>query len=148
MNRASDNPIEVFNNQVGIKFQLYNSLFTSLSFHKVEKAGVLLTMFLILCVEGYEKKQSPEEIISSSFEQNTSCGTAKDQNDLLLRFIQYAEMQVEPFDALEDAAFTQVHDPAGPGTPKHLNSEVDVKQASVKPAENFKDFSVKPVYNG
>ena len=77
MYRASDKSTEVFKNQVGIRFQLYNSLFTSLPFHKVEKAGVLLTMFLILCVESYEKKQSPEEIISSFFEQNTSCGTVK-----------------------------------------------------------------------
>ena len=145
MNRPNDNPIEVFKNQVGIKFQLYNSLFTSLPFHKVEKTGVLLTMFLIHCEEGYEKNQSPEEIISSFLEQNTSYSSTKDQNDLLFRFIQYAERQVVLFDALEDAAFTQVHDPAGPGTLKHLNSEVDVKQASAKLAEKLKDFSVRLV---
>ena len=145
MSRPNDNPIEVFKNQVGIKFQLYNSLFTSLPFHRVEKTGVLLTMFLIHCEEAYNKQKSPEEIISSFLEQSTSYSSLKDQNDLLFRFIQYAERQVVLFDALEDAAFTQVHDPAGSGTLQHLNSEVDVKQASARLAEKLKDFSVRLV---
>ena len=145
MSKPSDNPLEVFKNQVGIKFQLYNSLFTALPFHRVEKTGVLLTMFLIHCEEGYEKNQSPEEIISSFLQQNTSYNNTKEQNDLLFRFIQYAERQVVLFDALEDAAFNQVHDTSGPGTVKHLASEVDVKQAAGKLAEKLKDFSVRLV---
>lgn len=145
MSKSSDNRLAVFKNQIGIKFQLYNSLFTSLPFHKVEKTGVLLSMFLIHCEEGYANKQSPEEIINSFFNQYTSYKEPKSQNDLLFRFIQYAERQVVLFDALEDAAFNQIHDTAGAGTLKHLASEVTVKQAAERFSEKLKDFSVRLV---
>lgn len=144
MSKSGDNPIDLFKNQVGVKFQLYNSLFTSLPFHKVEKTGVLLTMFLIHCEEGYAKNKSPEEIIISFLEQNSFTNT-KEQNDLLFKFIQYTERQVVLFDALEDAAFGQVNDTDGPGTLKHLGSEVEVNHAKEKLAEKLKDFSVRLV---
>lgn len=99
-----------FNELVGTRFQLYNSLFTSLPFHKIEKTGVLLTLFLMHCEEGYQKKQSPEEIIDSFLQQYTTYTDTKDKLDLLFRFIQYAERQIVLFDAVEDAAFTRIHD--------------------------------------
>lgn len=99
-----------FNDLVGTRFQLYNSLFTSLPFHKIEKTGVLLTLFLMHCEEGYQKKQSPEGIIDSFLQQYTTYTETKDKLDLLFRFIQYAERQIVLFDAVEDAAFTQIHD--------------------------------------
>ena len=145
MSRTTDNPLTVYKNQVGIKFQLYNSLFTSLPFHTVEKTGVFLTMFLLHCEEGYTKGMSPDEIIRSYFEQYTSYKDLKEQNDLLFKFIQYAERQVVLFDALEDAAFSKIHDTGGPGTLKHLGSEIILKQASPKLADKLKDFSVRLV---
>ena len=144
MSKPGDNPIDFFKNQVGIKFQLYNSLFTSLPFHKVEKTGVLLTMFLIHCEEGYAANKSPEEIITSFLERNSYTDT-KDQNDLLFKFIQYAERQVVLFDALEEAAFDKIRDISGPGTLKHLASQVQVINAKDKLAEKLKDFAVRPV---
>ena len=143
--RTGDNPLTIYKNLVGIKFQLYNSLFTSLPFHRIEKTGILLTMFLIHCEEGYANNQSPEEIIKSFLSQFTSYRESKEQNDLLFRFIQYAERQVVLFDALEDAAFSKINDTAGVGTLKHLNSEVTVKQATGKLGEKLKDFAVRLV---
>jgi phosphoenolpyruvate carboxylase len=107
---TSGSALHQFNDLVGTRFQLYNSLFTSLPFHKIEKTGVLLTLFLIHCEEGYQKKQSPEEIIDSFLQQYTTYTITKDKLDLLFRFIQYAERQIVLFDAVEDAAFTQIHD--------------------------------------
>lgn len=72
MSKPSDSRLAVFKNQIGVKFQLYNSLFTALPFHKVEKTGVLLSLFLLHCEEGYEQNESPEEIIKSFFDQYTS----------------------------------------------------------------------------
>ena len=40
MKKTEDDPLALYKNLVGIKFQLYNSLFTSLPFHRVEKTGV------------------------------------------------------------------------------------------------------------
>lgn len=142
---TSDNPLSVFKNQIGIKFQLFSSLFTSLPFHKVEKTGALLSMFLIHCEEGYAKSKSPEEIVHSFFSQYTSYIEEKDKNDVLFRFIQYTERQVVLFDALEDAAFSEIHDTSGRGTIKHLFSEVTVNQANEDFRKKLKDFSVRLV---
>ena len=116
--------LQQFKNHVGIKFQLYNSLFTSLPFHRIEKTGILLSLLLNFCEEGYKKKQSPVQIIEDFFQKHTSYVNEEDKLDLLFRFIQYVERQVVLFDALEDAAFREVNDINGAGTLKHLESEV------------------------
>ena len=40
MDHQSSKGLQQFKNNVGIKFQLYNSLFTSLPFHRIEKTGI------------------------------------------------------------------------------------------------------------
>lgn len=97
-----------FDNLVGTRFQLYNSLFTALPFHRIEKTGVLLTLFLMHCEEGYQKHLSPQEIIDTFITQYTSYKKPEEKLDLLFRFVQYAERQIVLFDALEDAAFIQL----------------------------------------
>lgn len=144
-NASNHNALEKFRNLVGIKFQLYNSLFTALPFHKVEKTGVLLSLFLLHCEEGYAKKQSPSQIIESFLNQYTSYQTEQEGIDLLFRFIQYAERQVVLFDALEDASFKEFHDMNGAGTLKHLHSEVVQNQAEADLKEKLKDFSIRLV---
>jgi phosphoenolpyruvate carboxylase len=145
MDGSANNTLQVYNNQVGLKFQLYNSLFTALPFHRVEKTGVLLSVFLLHCEEGYIKQQSPIEIIQTFFEQYTSYRTEQEQTDLLFRFVQYAERQVVLFDALEDAAFRDINDMHGSGTLKHLQSEVLQTQNQAQLSEKLKDFSVRLV---
>jgi len=49
--------LSVFQSQVAIKFQLYNSLFTSLPFHRIEKTGILVSLLLLNCEEGYKKNE-------------------------------------------------------------------------------------------
>ncbi|HEY1010002.1 MAG: phosphoenolpyruvate carboxylase [Daejeonella sp.] len=134
-----------FKNLVGTKFEMYNSLFTSLPFHRVEKTGILLSLFLLHCEEGFRKEQSPAEIIESFFRQYTTYENEKDQIDLLFRFIQYSERQVVLFDALEDAAFGATHDMNGSGTLKQLQAEVIQSNAQQALAEKLKDFSVRMV---
>lgn len=113
-----------FQNLVGRKFQLYNSLFTSLPFHRIEKTGILLSLLLNYCEEGYAKMMSPTQIIEDFFNKQTAYSKEEERLDLLFRFVQYVERQVVLFDALEDAAFTIVNDMTGPGTLKSLQSEV------------------------
>ena len=45
MDHSSIKGLQQFKNLVGIKFQLYNSLFTSLPFHRIEKTGILLSSY-------------------------------------------------------------------------------------------------------
>lgn len=145
MDSYSNSALQQFRNLVGIRFQLYNSLFTSLPFHRIEKTGVLLSLFLLHCEEGFMKKQSPVEIVDSFLAQYTSYKKEQEFIDLLFRFIQYTERQVVLFDALEDAAFGFVNDLNGTGTLKHLQSEVLQTQKQEELGEKLKDFSVRLV---
>src|SRR5688572_6599657 len=145
MDHQSSAALQQFRNLVGIKFQLYNSLFTSLPFHRIEKTGILLSLLLTNCEDGYRKKQSPEEIIDDFFRKHTSYTSEQEKTDLLFRFVQYAERQVVLFDALEDAAFRYVNDMNGTGTLKHLESEVEQMQKRTELANKLKDFSIRLV---
>ncbi len=137
--------LQHFKNYVGIKYQLYNSLFTSLPFHRIEKTGILLSLFLNNCEEGYKKKNSPTEIVEDFFIKHTTYTTQPQKLDILFRFIQFVERQVVLFDALEDAAFTQIHDTSGAGTMKQLEMEVLQSNKEEALSKKLEDFSIRMV---
>jgi len=145
MDHSSNRALQHFKNDIGIRFQLYNSLFTSLPFHRIEKTGILLSLLLSNCEDGYLKRQSPVTIIDEFFSKHTTYTSDKEKLDLLFRFVQYAERQVVLFDALEDAAFRQVHDMNGSGTLKHLESEVVKMEKEEDLSKKLKDFCVRLV---
>ncbi len=144
MSKSSTAAMQAFRNSVALKFQLYNSLFTALPFHRIEKTGVLLSLFLLDCEEGYNKNYSPSEIIEKFLKQNTAY-EEEERIDLLFRFVQYAERQVTLFDALEDAAFVQVNDLNGPGTVKQLCAQISQMQKEEAFIKKLSDFSVRIV---
>jgi len=145
MSYQSSPGLQQFKNLVGIKFQLYNSLFTSLPFHRIEKTGILLSLLLTYCEDGYKKKQSPEQIIEDFFQKHTTYNSERERADILFRFVQYVERQVVLFDSLEDAAFKEVNDIGGIGTLKHLSSEVVQYNKEHELKEKLKDYSVRLV---
>ena len=145
MNHKSNRALQKYRNEVGIRFQLYNSLFTSLPFHRIEKTGILLSLLSSNCEEGYKKNLSPIRIIDEFFSKHTFYSNEKDKTDLLFRFVQYLERQVVLFDALEDATFREVHDLNGVGTLKHIESEVIQNNKEEELAEKLKDFSIRLV---
>ncbi len=136
---------EQFRNQVGLKFQLYNSLFTSLPFHRIEKTNTHLMMFTDDCEEGYKKGLNPQQIVEDFFSRTPSISTEKERIDTMFRFIQYVERQVVLFDALEDAAFREIHDVNGEGTLREM--EQRIKRGNQLPgfAEALKTFAVSLV---
>ncbi len=145
MEHYPSHSLENFKNYVGIKFQLYNSLFTSLPFYRIEKTGMLLSLFLNICEEGYKKKMSPGQIIEEFFLKDTSFKTEPEKLDLLFRFIQFVERQVVLFDALEDAAFTYVHETTGAGTLKQLEVETVQFKKEKELVKKLDNFSVEIV---
>jgi len=145
MDHQSTRGLQHFKDLIGLKFQLYNSLFTSLPFHRIEKTGILLSLLLNNCEEGYKKKQSPTEILEDFFSKHTTYKQPQERLDLLFRFIQYIERQVVLFDALEDAGFKEVHDIAGVGTLKHLESEVIEQHKQEELKEKLKTFAIRLV---
>ena len=145
MDHQSSTGLQHFKNLVAIKFQLYNGLFTSLPFHRIEKTGILLSLLQNNCEDGYRKKLSPVEIIDEFFAKQTTYTNPQEKLDLLFRFIQYIERQVVLFDALEDAAFKEVNDMRGVGTLKHLESEILQNNKEEELAEKLKTFAVRLV---
>ncbi|MFT4022786.1 MAG: phosphoenolpyruvate carboxylase, partial [Flavihumibacter sp.] len=140
---SMDSPaLQQFKSEVALKFQMYNSFFTALPFHRIEKTGILLSMFLNDCEEGYKRSKSPLQIVDDFFAQHTSYRAEQEHTDLLFRFVQYVERQVVLFDALEDAAFTKVNDTGGAGTLKQLKS---VLEAEPDRKIDTHDFTVKTV---
>ena len=145
MDQQANRALQQFREEVGIRFQLYNSLFTSLPFHRIEKTGILLSLLSNNCEEGYKKNLSPIRIIDEFITKQTTLTNEKEKTDLLFRFVQYVERQVVLFDALEDAAFKQINDLNGLGTLKHLASEVQRENQEEELGDALKDFSVRLV---
>ena len=137
--------LQQFNNHVGIKFQLYNSLFTSLPFHRIERTGIMLSLLLNNCEDGYKKGLSPVQILEDFFERHTPYTKEEERMDMLFRFVQYAERQVVLFDALEDAAFKEIYDLDGAGTLKNLEAEVIKQRKEDDFEKKLEEYSVRLV---
>lgn len=142
---SSPASLQQFHSLVGIKFQLYNSLFTSLPFHRIEKTGIQVSTLLLNCEEGYKKGKSPVEIIEDFFAKQMALNSEEEKADVLFKFVQFIERQVVLFDALEDAAFTQIHDMGGKGTMKHLALEIGNGNHEAQLKEKLKDFNIQLV---
>lgn len=145
MDIQSSQGLQQFKNYVGIKFQLYNSLFTSLPFHRIEKTGILLSVLLSDCEDGFKKKQSPMQILDDFFDKHTPHMNERERLDLMFRFVQYTERQVVLFDALEDASFRDINDVNGAGSLKHLASEILQSGKEDQLAEKLKHFAIRLV---
>ncbi len=130
-----------FNEAVGIRFQLYNSLFLSLPFYGVDRTGVLLSLFNQQCADSLEGGKSPTEVIDDFFHVHDEV----DKKDLMFRFVQYAERQVVLFDALEDAAFTQLNDTRGAGTLAQLKNTAVQTEKLEALKQRLSEFSVRLV---
>ena len=137
--------LQQFKNSVGLKFQLYNSLFTSLPFHRIERTGILLSLLLTNCEDGFRKKMSPAEILEDFFKRHTNITSEQEKLDLLFRFVQYAERQIVLFDALEDAAFKEVNDMQGTGTMKQLIGEAVNSGKEKALTEKLSDYEIRIV---
>lgn len=145
MSQTFSNALQKFQDTVGIKFQLYNSLFLSLPFYGIDKTGILLSLFLTNCEEGYGQKLSPTQIIDNFFKNHTSINSEENKLDLLFRFVQYAERQIVLFDALEDAAFQEMNDMQGAGTLKQITSAVSQNNGTNEFIKTLENFSIRPV---
>ena len=141
MIQTASGQLEKFQNSVGIKFQLYNSLFLALPFYGIDKTGILLSLFNSNCEDGFAAGKSPIEIIDGFFFDKSD----SEKMDLLFRFVQYTERQVVLFDALEDAAFEELHDAHGSGTLTQLKNTVLQTDRLNDLKEKLRSFSVRLV---
>jgi phosphoenolpyruvate carboxylase len=105
-----------YDQAVGSRFHVYNSLFLNLPFRNVLRTGTFLPLLQQYCEEGFRKGLSANEIVKQFFAEMVPLASRVEQFDLLFSFIHYVERQVALFDSIEDAAFEQINDLDGKGT--------------------------------
>lgn len=106
----------VFREAVDLKYRVFNGLFLDLPFPEARRAGILLPVLAGMIPEALAAGRSPREIVAEFFAEREPIADEDEQLALLFRFIQLVERQVVLFDALEDAAFPDIHDMEGLGT--------------------------------
>ena len=136
---------ERFNDKVLSRYQVYNSIFSTLPYESIANTGVMLPLFEKICIEGYENNNNPSEIVESFFESYLKDSNEKEKITLLFRFIQYIERQVVLFDAVEDASFSHINNLDGIGTLRSLKEEVESKNKKPELKKYLSKFKVRPV---
>ena len=136
---------ERFNDKVLSRYQVYNSIFSTLPYESIANTGVMLPLFEKICIEGYEKNNNPSEIVEIFFESYLKDMNEKEKITLLFRFIQYIERQVVLFDAVEDASFSHINNLDGIGTLRSLKEEVESKNKKPELKKYLSKFKVRPV---
>ncbi|MGB0486606.1 MAG: hypothetical protein ACPGJB_01055, partial [Flavobacteriaceae bacterium] len=58
---------ERFNDKVLSRFNLYNSIFSTLPYESIADTGVMLPLFENICVQGYDANKNPSEIVEEFF---------------------------------------------------------------------------------
>jgi len=136
---------ERFNDKVLSRFNLYNSIFSTLPYESIANTGVMLPLFEAICVKGYNNNKNPSEIVEEFFDVYMTDSNNTDQISLLFRFIQYIERQVVLFDAVEDASFSQINNLDGRGTLRSLKEEVESKNKKSEFKKYLSTFKIRPV---
>ena len=142
MSYTFETKADKFRHHVAMKFQLFNSLFLSLPFTKIEKTGMLLPLLFSDCEEGFEAGLTVPEIIDRFFKNHTTFTKETEKIDFIFRCIQYIERQIVLFDALEDAAYPVLNDLSGPGTIKALSDNFSERKRGIALPPSF---CVRPV---
>ena len=137
--------LERFENEVISRFQLYNSVFSTLPYSHITKTSTLLPFFTEFCSHGFDQNKNPIEIVEDFFEQYYPNNSEKDNIDILFRLIQFIERQVVLFDAIEDAAFTEVNNFSGRGTLRSSKEEAAEKTKTAALKDYLSNFKVRPV---
>ena len=145
INSTSDPRRQIFDEAVGNRYHIYNSLFLKLPFHGVTRTGTLLPLMLQRCEEGFKHGLRPDEIIRDFFRDYASALSEGDQLSLLFDFVRYVERQVVLFDSVEDAAFAEVQDLNGQGTVNALLLRTQAEGREQQLREKLENFSVRVV---
>jgi phosphoenolpyruvate carboxylase len=142
----SNKRLEEFEKSVNNKYKLYNTLFLNLPYRKVRNIGMLIPLLSHFCDESLKHGKEPLDILDEFFEKNTELKTVQDQQDFMLRVIQYVEREIVLYDSVEDAAFTKIQDLGEYlGLTDFLN-QIKTKKEHDEIGQFLKDFSVRIVF--
>lgn len=130
---------------VGARYHIYNSLFLNLPFQHILRTGTLLPLLHQYCEAGFEKGDSARDIIRKFFADLVPHASEKDQFDLLFNFIQYVERQVALFDSIEDSEFLQINDVRGKGSVSSLLFQAKLEKKVDQLKAKLEEFSLRIV---
>lgn len=134
-----------FHDNVALKYSLYNSLFLTLPFQKMQEVGTLLTLFGKYCAQEIKLGKHPQQIVEKFFKKNLSLSQNNDLIPILFTMLQFVERQIVLFDALEDAAYDLTHQLNGPGTLSNLINRIINTQHESNFARQIQDYRVRIV---
>ncbi|MGL4632666.1 MAG: phosphoenolpyruvate carboxylase [Leadbetterella sp.] len=135
-----------FTNEVHNKYLVFNTLFSRLPYDKMTNIGQLLPFLHDHAQAGFEKGNTPKEIIEEFLQKYTSVTDEKDKIDLLFRFITYIERQVVLFDSVEDAAFDQLNAENTAGSLNYLLALAKQNNKIEEVKEKLRNLKVRLVF--
>ena len=137
--------MQPYNQTIGARYHIYNSLFLQLPYQNIFRTGTLLPLMQQQCEAGFEDGKSATEIIKKFFRDFAPGSNPSEQFDMLFNFIQYVERQVALFDSIEDSAFEQINDLNGKGTISSLLLKTKFENKEEQLAQHLESFSLRPV---
>ena len=132
-----------YEQEVDLKYQLYNGLFLTLPLDAVEQTGLLLPLLEQACDQGLQLGQSPEQIIRDFFQTHRAHFTEDKQIQFLFKVIQYVERQVVLIDALEDAAYAKIHQTKQQNRLRQLTQRVSLEGLDKELRTLLSDFGAR-----
>ena len=135
--------LENYENEVSLKYQVYNSIFLTLGLSGIRKIGIQLPLLTQACKTGLSAGKTPEEIITEF------CGPSASEQEIfntLFGFVQFIERQIVLIDALEDAAYDKIHDLKGAGSYRNFAKQLSTDQNKLdKVKAAFETYRVRIV---
>ncbi len=139
------NDYNTYDQAVGSRFHIYNSLFLNLPFRNILRTGTLLPLLQQQAEAGFEKGIPANDIVRDFFANIIEKPSREEQFLLLFNFIQYVERQVALFDSIEDAAFEQINDLKGKGTVSSLVLRAKYENREPELREKLETFGLRVV---
>ena len=134
-----------YESHVGLKFQLYNSLFLTLPLDGIKNTGIFIPVLNEYCLNRLAEGHSPKEIVDQFFDEYKDGENQQEQMDFLFKVIQYIERQVVLVDALEDAAYSKLNNLGGKGSLSEFMIRMERAGNLNELMNRLQAFSIRPV---
>lgn len=141
----TDQAARLFEELVELNFQLYSSLFLTLPLDAIEQTGTLLPLLNEACSAGLQQGHTPDTIIDEFFSRHRAHFTEHDRIQFMFKIVQYVERQVVLIDALEDAAYSRVHQLGNKSSLMRLSDRAADEGRSEQLASLLEKFGVRVV---
>ena len=134
-----------YENHVGLKFQIYNSLFLTLPLDGIRNTGMFIPILNEYCLNRLAEGHSPKNIIEKFFDEFKEGESTEEHNNFLFKVLQYVERQIVLVDALEDAAYSALNNLRGKGSLSELMMRTERTGNLDELKNRLPEFSIRPV---